>query len=145
MCAYYRRFIAKFYQVARPLHDLTKKNVQYIWSTKEQKAFDMLKEKLTSQPVLKLPNLSKPFEVQCDACGDCLGAVLVQEGHAIGYESQRLNADERVLRIYEKELLAVLHVLETWKHYLLGTPFILKTDHQSLKYFMTQTKLSDNK
>ena len=105
----------------------------------------MLKEKLTSQPVLKLPDLSKPFEVQCVACGHCLGAVLLQEGHAIAYESRRLNANERVLGKYEKELLAVLHALETWKQYLLvvGTPFILRTDHQSLKYFMTQTKLSD--
>ena len=135
--------LAKFSQVAGPLHDLTKKSVKYLWTAKEKKAFDMLKEKLTTQPVLKLPDLSKPFEVQCDACGDCLGVVLLQEGHAIAYESRRLNANERVFGIYEKELLAVLHALETWKHYLLGTPFILRTDHQSLKYFMTQTKLSN--
>ena len=80
MCAYYRRFIAKFSQVAGPLHDLTKKNVKYIWTAKEQKAFDMLKEKLTSQPALKLPDLSKPFEVQCDACGHCLGAIYSKKG-----------------------------------------------------------------
>ncbi|WP_447383731.1 ribonuclease H family protein, partial [Streptococcus pseudopneumoniae] len=55
---------------------------------KEQKDFDTLKQKLTSQPVLKLPDLSKPFEVQCDACGECLGAFLLQEGHAITYESR---------------------------------------------------------
>ena len=88
-------------------------------------------------------DLSKLFEIQCVACGHCLGAILLQEGHAIAYESQRLNANERVLGKYEKEILAVLHALETWKHYLLGTPFILRMDHQSLKYFMTQTKLSD--
>ena len=143
MCAYYRRFIEKFSFIAGPLHDLTKKKVKYEWTTKEQKAFEMLKQRLTSQPVLKLPDLSKPFEVQCDACGECLGAVLLQEGHAIAYESRRLNNDEKTLGIYEKELLAVLHALSVWKHYLLGTPFILRTDHQSLKYFMTQTKLSD--
>ncbi|MCO5603454.1 hypothetical protein L7F22_057604 [Adiantum nelumboides] len=108
----------------------------------KQEAFDKLKKKLTSQPVLVLPDLSKPFEVQCDACGDCLGAVLLQEGHAIAYESRRLSSDEQILGIYEKELLAVLHALDSWKHYLLGTPFILRMDHQSLKYFMTQTKLS---
>ncbi|RYA46877.1 reverse transcriptase domain-containing protein [Enterobacter cloacae complex sp. GF14B] len=100
MCAYYRRFIEKFSQIAGPLHDLTKKNVKYSWTAKEKNAFDKLKEKLTSQPVLMLPDLSKPFEVQCDACGDCLGAVLLQEGHAIAYESRRLNTDERVLGIY---------------------------------------------
>ncbi|MCO5608596.1 hypothetical protein L7F22_062809 [Adiantum nelumboides] len=143
MCAYYRRFIEKFSLIAGPLHDLTKKNVKYVWTEKRQQAFDTLKQKLISQPVLALPDLSKPFEVQCDACGDCLGAVLLQEGHAIAYESRRLSSDEQILGIYEKELLAVLHALDSWKHYLLGTPFILRTDHQSLKYFMTQTKLSD--
>ncbi|MCO5564532.1 hypothetical protein L7F22_018194 [Adiantum nelumboides] len=66
-----------------------------------------------------------------------------QEGHAIAYESRRLGSDEQILSIYEKELLAVLHALDSWKHYLLGTPFILRTDHQSLKYFVTQTKLSN--
>ncbi|MCO5564460.1 hypothetical protein L7F22_018121 [Adiantum nelumboides] len=143
MCAYYRRFIEKFSLIAGPLHDLTKKNVKYVWTEKRQQAFDTLKQKLISQPVLALPDLSKAFEVQCDACGDCLGAVLLQEGHAIAYESRRLSSDEQILGIYEKELLAVLHALDSWKHYLLGTPFILRTDHQSLKYFMTQTKLSD--
>ena len=93
--------------------------------------------------MLILPDLSKPFEVQCDACGECLGAVLLQEGHAVAYESRRLNDHEKNLGIYEKELLAILHALDSWKHYLLGTPFILQTDHQSLKYFMMQTKLSD--
>ncbi|MCO5568169.1 hypothetical protein L7F22_021865 [Adiantum nelumboides] len=110
---------------------------------KKQQAFDALKQKLTSQPVLALPDLSKPFEVQCDACGDCLGVVLLQEGHAIANESRRLSSDEQILGIYEKELLAVLYALDSWKHYLLGTPFILRTFHQSLKYFMTQTKLFD--
>ncbi|MCO5568294.1 hypothetical protein L7F22_021993 [Adiantum nelumboides] len=90
MCAYYRRFIEKFSLIAGPLHDLTKKNVKYVWTEKRQQAFDTLKQKLISQPVLALPDLSKPFEVQCDACGDCLGAVLLQEGHAIAYESRRL-------------------------------------------------------
>ncbi|MCO5599979.1 hypothetical protein L7F22_054086 [Adiantum nelumboides] len=122
---------------------LTKKNVKYVWTEKRQQAFDTLKQKVISQPVLALSDLSKPFEVQCDACGDCLGAVLLQEGHAITYESRRLSSDEQMLGIYEKELLAILHALDSWKHYLLWTPFILRTDHQSLKYFMTQTKLSD--
>ena len=67
----------------------------------------------------------------------------MQEGHAIAYESRRLNEQERVLGIYEKELLAVIHALDSWKHYLLGNPFIIRTDHQSIKYFMSQTKLSD--
>ena len=69
------------------MHDLTKKNVRFNWTAKEQASLDELKSRLTSQPVLILPDLSKPFEVQCNACGDCRGAVLLQEGHARAYES----------------------------------------------------------
>ncbi|MCO5571372.1 hypothetical protein L7F22_025110 [Adiantum nelumboides] len=143
MCAYYRRFIEKFSVIAGPLHDLTKKKVKFQWTDKEEKAFKTLKSKLVSESLLKLPDLSKPFEVHCDACGDSLGAVLLQNGHPIAYESRRFNDQERVLGIYEKELLAAIHALESWKHYLLGTPFVLQTDHQSLRYFMTQTKLGE--
>ena len=64
----------------------------------------------------RLPNLTKPFEVHCDASGSCLGAVLLQEGHAIAYESRRLHLKEEILGIYEKDLLIVLHALDSWKH-----------------------------
>ena len=96
-----------------------------------------------SQPVLILLDLSKPIEIQCDACGDCLGVVLLQEGHDIAYESCELHEQERVLGSYEKKLLAILHALSSWKHYRLCTPFIIQMDHQSIRYFMTQTKLSN--
>ncbi|MCO5607221.1 hypothetical protein L7F22_061414 [Adiantum nelumboides] len=107
----------------------TKKNVKYVWTDKERKAFTTLKERLTSQPVLVLLDLSEPFEVHCDASGDCLGAVLRQEGHAIAYERCRLQFNQQSLGIYEKEILAIMHALDTWKHYLLGMPFIIQMDH----------------
>ncbi|MCO5568302.1 hypothetical protein L7F22_022001 [Adiantum nelumboides] len=132
MCADYRCFIEKLSLIAGPSQDLTKRKVKFVWTAKENEAFKSLEAKLICQLVLILPDLSKPFEVQCDDCGHCLGAVLLQEGHDIAYES-----------IYENELLAIMHALDSWRHYLLGTPFILSTDHQSLKYFLTQTKLSD--
>ena len=96
-----------------------------------------------SGPLLILLDLKKTLEVHCDASGNSLGVVLSQEGHPIAYESCHLQSQEWSLGIYEKELSAVIHALDTWKHYLLGTPFIIRTDHQSLKYFMTQTKLFD--
>ncbi|MCO5586475.1 hypothetical protein L7F22_040415 [Adiantum nelumboides] len=143
MCSYYRRFIRDFSRIAGPLHDLTKKKVKYVWTPKENTAFMQLKAKLMTQPLLVLPDLKKPFEVHCDACGDSIGAVLSQEGHPIAYESRRLNSQERVLGVYEKELISVIHALQSWKHYLLGTAFVIYTDHQSIRYFMTQTKLSE--
>ena len=132
MCSYYRRFIAHFSMIAGPLHDLTKKKVPYVWTPKEQSAFNELKAKLMTQPLLVLPDLKKPFEVHCDACGDSIGAVLSQEGHPIAYESRRLHEQEKNLGVYEKELISVIHALESWKHYLLGTAFVIYTDHQSI-------------
>ncbi|MCO5612729.1 hypothetical protein L7F22_066998 [Adiantum nelumboides] len=143
MCSYYRRFIRDFSRIAGPLHDLTKKKVKYVWTPKENTAFMQLKAKLMTQPLLVLPDLKKPFEVHCDACGDSIGAVLSQEGHPVAYESRRLNSQERGLGVYEKELISVIHALQSWKHYLLGTAFVIYTDHQSIRYFMTLTKLSE--
>ena len=142
MCAYYRRFIEKFLYIAKPLYELNKKNIKFVWSKKKNDTFEKLKSNLISKPILVLLNISKPFKVQCDACEYSFGALFLQERHVIAYESRRLNDHEKNLGICEKELLAILHALAMWKHYLLGTPFILHTDHQSLKYFLTQTKLS---
>ena len=103
----------------------------------------MLEEKLISQSMSVLPDLTKSFEVQFDACRHSLWVVLLQEGHAIAYESRSMNDHEKNLGIYEKELLAIMHALDTWKQYLLKTLFILHRDYQSLKYSLTQTKLSE--
>ena len=94
-----------------------------------------------SQNVLILLDLSKSFKIHCDACSDFLGSILLQDGHTIAYESCRLHEQERVLGIYEKELLSMIHALSLWKHYLISNLFIIQTNHQSIRYFMTQTKL----
>ena len=73
-----------------------------------------------------LPNLSKLFVVQCDACGHNIGAVLIQDGHVVAYESHLLLGLEMTLQVYEKELLVVIHALSTWKHYLLGAELSLQ-------------------
>ena len=84
-----------------------------------------------------VPDLYKPFVVECDACGDSIGAELQQDGHVVAYESRWLRDAKLHLGVYEKELLAVIHALTNWKHYLLGADFVVKTDHQSLRYFLT--------
>ena len=68
LCSYYRRFIQGFATLAGPLHELTKKKVKFQWTSKEDNAFQALKEKLMTKPLLIIPDLKKPFEVQCDAC-----------------------------------------------------------------------------
>ena len=90
MCSYYRRFIEKFSIIARPLHDLTKKKVKFQWTAKGNEAFNELKKRLITGPLLILPDLKKTFEVHCDALGDSLGVVLSQEGNPIAYESHHL-------------------------------------------------------
>ncbi|MCO5562473.1 hypothetical protein L7F22_016100 [Adiantum nelumboides] len=82
LCSYYRRFIRNFAENASPLHALQKKPVTFRWTQKEISAFDLLKEKMTSDPVIVLPDLRKSFVVQCDARGSSIGAVLMQDGRA---------------------------------------------------------------
>ena len=143
LCSYYRRFVRQFAHIASPLHDLTKKKIAFKWEHKQRTAFQALKDRISQEPILILPDLNKTFEVYCDASGDCVGEVLNQEGHAVAFESRRLRDVELHASIYEKELLAVVHALSIWKHYLLGADFLIKTDHQSLRYFLTQRKLSE--
>ncbi|MCO5600675.1 hypothetical protein L7F22_054790 [Adiantum nelumboides] len=88
LCSYYRRYVRKFAEIASPLHMLTQKGVPFSWGVSEVTAFQTLKDKMTTGPVLILSDLQKSFEVYCDACGRSLGAVLMQEGRAIAYESQ---------------------------------------------------------
>ena len=82
-----------------------------------------------NESLLKLLDLSKPFEVHCYACRDSLGVVLLQDCHQIALEIQRLNDQERVLDIYGKGILATIHALESWNYYFLGTPFVLQKNH----------------
>ncbi|MCO5590661.1 hypothetical protein L7F22_044634 [Adiantum nelumboides] len=143
LCSYYRRYVRKFAEIASPLHMLTQKGVPFSWGVTEVTAFQTLKDKMTTGPVLILPDLQKSFEIYCDACGRSLGAVLMQEGRVIAYESRMFSKPEMTAQIYEKELLAVIHALTQWRHYLLGADFIEFTDHQSLRYFLSQKQLSE--
>nr|XP_009793982.1 PREDICTED: uncharacterized protein LOC104240794 [Nicotiana sylvestris] len=97
---------------------------------------------MSSSPVLALPDLAKPFEVQIDASDCALGGVLLQEGHPVAYESRKLKDAERRYATHEKELLAVVHCLRLWRHYLLGTPFVVKRDNIAVSHFVTQPKLN---
>ncbi|MCO5587255.1 hypothetical protein L7F22_041202 [Adiantum nelumboides] len=98
---------------------------------------------MTMGPVLILPDLQKSFKVYCDACGRSLGAVLMQKGRVIAYENRMFSKPEMTAQIYEKELLAVIHALTQWRHYLLGADFTVFTDHQSLRYFLSQKQFSE--
>lgn len=137
----YRRFISRYSNRAAPLTDLLKKDRPLAWSKKCQEAFDDLKAAVASDPVLQLPNLSMPFEVHTDASDYAIGGVLVQEGHPVAFESRKLNDVEKRYTVQEKEMTAVVHCLRTWRHYLLGSKFVVKTDNVATSDFLSQKKL----
>ena len=146
LAGYYRRFIPQFAQIAAPLTNLTRKNTPFTWSLREGEAFEQLKTALLNAPVLQLADPERQFIVTTDASDFAIGAVLSQvwdDGeHPVAYESRKMNAAEGNYATHEKELLAVIHALRTWRHYLLGNSFIVVTDHNSLKYLHTQPTLS---
>ena len=107
-----------------------------------QKAFELIEEIMCRAPVLKLPNFSKPFEVECDACGTGIGAVLIQEGRPVAFFSEKLNKSRLNYSTYDKEFFAMIRALENWSHYLNMQPFIIYTDHESLKNIHGQNKFS---
>ena len=144
---YFRKFVQGYTVLVKPLIELTRKLVRWtpeVWTPACQAAFDGLKEALAKAPVLALPDFTKPFtmEVVCDASLTGIGAVLMQEGRPIAYESRKLTDAEVKWTTTEQELWAVVHALKTWRCYLEGLPFTVVTDHNPNVYFQTQKNLS---
>ncbi|KAK4390469.1 Transposon Tf2-12 polyprotein [Sesamum angolense] len=142
---YYRRFVKGYSEIARPLTDLLKKTETWDWTPQCQVAFDNLKRAIVTDPVLALLDMSKPFTVETDASDFALGGVLMQDGHPVAFESRKLKDVERRYSVHEKELLAVVHCLRLWRHYLLGSPFVVKTDNIAVSHFMSQPKLTSSR
>jgi hypothetical protein len=139
---YYRRFIPNFSRIAKPMIELLKKGVKFVWSEACEKAFHTLWQHLTSAAVLVQPDNSKPFEVFCDASDTGLCCVLMQEGRVIAYASQALRPHEINYPTHDLELAAIVHALKIWRHYLMGNRCNIFTDHRSLKYIFTQSDLN---
>ncbi|XP_048229542.1 LOW QUALITY PROTEIN: uncharacterized protein LOC125370017, partial [Ricinus communis] len=118
------------------------KNVDFKWGIEQDEAFNLLKDKLSSAPLLSLPNFTKPFEIECDASGIGIGGVLMQEGKPIAFFSEKLSGASLNYPTYDKEFYALVRVLKTWQHYLGYKEFIIHTDHESLKYLKGQGKLN---
>jgi hypothetical protein len=142
LAGYYRRFIENFSKIVKPLTSLLEKGVDFSWTDECQNAFEELKKRLTTAPVLTLPDQSKTFTVYCDASRDGLGCVLMQEGRVIAYASRQLRRHELNYPTHDLELATVVHALKIWRHYLFGQRCDIYTDHKSLKYIFTQSKLN---
>jgi len=142
LASFYRQFVPHFSTIASPLNELVKKDTHFVWGDKQQQAFKEIKAKLTQAPVLALLHFEKTFELECNASGVGVGAVLLQEGHSIAYLSEKLNGPSRNYPTYDKELYALVRALHTWEHYLVSKEFIIHIDCETLKYLKSQHKLN---
>ncbi|GJY13786.1 putative reverse transcriptase domain-containing protein [Tanacetum coccineum] len=142
LAGYYRRFIKGFSKIAKPMTKLTQKNVRFDWSEKAEAAFQLLKQKLCSAPILALPEGSENFVVYCDASRKGLGAVLMQREKVIAYASRQLKIHEKNYTTHDLELGAVVFALKMWRHYLYGTKCVVFTDHKSLQHILDQKELN---
>jgi hypothetical protein len=141
----WRNFIANFSFIAAPLHAVTSVKQVFQWGGKQQKAFDTLNERISLVPVLALPNLRQPFEIQTDARNYAMGAVLLQHGKPICFHYETFNGVVINYPTYYKDLYALVQSVKKWKHYLLGKETIVHTDHQPLQYLQSQKKLQQER
>ena len=143
LASYYRKFVPNFSKIVKPLTSLTKKNNPYIWTSKQQEAFEVLKTKLCETPVLQFPNFDKPFYIYTDASGYAMGAILAQideDGyeHVIEYASKGFTKAEENYTTTEKECLAIKWSLQQFNMYIAGRHFKIITDHYALKWLYSQ-------
>ena len=146
--SYYRRFIKDFASVAAPMVHLTRNNVPFVWGEKEKQAFDELKHRLVSTPIVRPPDFGKQFFLQTDASKDGIGAVLTQfdstsAEFVVEYASRTLTRAERNYATIERECLAVVWAVRKFRPYLFGSEFIILSDHKPLQYLNT-SKIKDS-
>jgi len=148
LTGFYRRYVKGYAHITAPLTDLLKeldpakrqqKHRAVSWTYRCQRAFNELKRRLTSKPVLAHPDFGKPFIIETDASEEAIGISLHQtnaknEKHPVAYDGRKLSAAERRYPVHEKELLAIKEALRVWRHYIAGKKTLVLTDHQSLRY-----------
>ena len=140
LSGYYRKFIPNYAEIAAPLSNLMRKAAPPIisWTDQCSRAFVELKDRLCSLPVLRSPDLSKPFVVQTDASERGVGAVLSQDGpdgeHPVAYIGRKLRPRESRYATIEKECLAIVWAVQTLRVYLFGQCFTIQTDHHPLQW-----------
>jgi len=147
---FYHRFIWDFSTIARPLFDLTCSDKAWNWDIKEQDAFERLKAAVITTPVLVSLHDSEPFHIEADSSDFASGAVFSQQlpgeekWHPVAFYSKSLSPVEWNYEIHDKEMLAIIHALEEWRHFLEGArhPIEIWTDHKNLEYFMMAKKLN---
>ena len=142
LAGYYRRFIEDFSRLEAPMTRLTRNEVKFDWDDRCEEAFQELKRRLTSAPILIVPDRGQGYIVYCDASRTGLGCVLMQSGRVVAYGSRQLKNHEQNYPTHDMELAAVVFALKIWRHYLYGEEFEVYSDHKSLKYIFKQRDLN---
>jgi hypothetical protein len=142
LASFYQQFAKNFSTIAAQLTKIVKKYVGFKWGSEHGCAFIEIKERLCGTPLLALPDFSKTFEIEYDASGIGIRAVLMQEKRPIAYFSEKLNGATLNYLTYNKELYALVRALETWQHYLWPKEFAIHIDYESLKHLKGQGKLN---
>jgi hypothetical protein len=142
LAGYYQRFIEGFLKISKPMTELLEKDKNFKWTPACEASFQELKMRLTSAPILVMPDMEKSFSIYYDASSQGLGCVLMQDFHVVAYASRQLRKHEAHYRTYDLELAAIVHALKIWRHYLMGKRSELYMDHKSLKYIFTQSNLN---
>jgi hypothetical protein len=142
LAGYYCRFIMDFSKIAKPMTWLLEKNKEFDWTKECQANFEELKKRLTSALVLILPDITKTFDIYCDASRQGLGCVLMQDGKVVSYASRQLRKHEENYPTHDLELAVVMHALKIRRHYLIGHLCEVYSDHKSFKYIFTQADLN---
>jgi hypothetical protein len=142
LAGYYRRFIEGFSKIFKPMTELLAKGKTFEWTPRREASFQGLKKRLTTAPVLTMPDMEKPLLIYCDASGQGLGCVLMQDGHVVAYASRQLRKHEEEYPTHYLELAAIVHALKIWRHYIIGKRCEVYSDHKSLKYIFTQPNLN---
>ncbi|KAJ0927423.1 putative nucleotidyltransferase, Ribonuclease H [Helianthus annuus] len=137
LAGYYRRFIKGYASIASPMTDILKKD-SFVWNDQTAAAFAALKQLLSSTPVLRLPDFTKPFTIETDASGTGIGAILSQDNHPIAFFSKKLGPRMQTASAYQREMFAITQAISKWRQYLLGQKFVVVTDQQSLRNLRDQ-------
>jgi len=143
---YYRKFIKVYALITTPMEKLMKKYFQFSWTKECQTSFDTLNQKMVTATILVFPDWSKEFHVHVDVSSIALGVVLSQlrEGdidHPLSFSSKKLSIAEINYTAIEREGLAMVYVLQKFRHYLLGGHFKMFIDHSVLKYLVNKLVL----
>ena len=146
---YYRQFVKDFAKIAKPLYEMTRKEIKWNWREKQQKVFEELKERFTTELVLVTPDLDREIRVEVDMSDFAMGGVLSMKYEdkkwmLVAYITKLLNEAKKNYKIHNKEMLVIIRCLETQRHFLEGAKdlFEIQTDYKNLEYFIKAQKLN---